>query len=747
MRLEHRTYYRRQLIRYILNYTIIFTFILIACCPFIWQTYQSVQENTEKQITSRLEEGVDNLYKTIDNLYVSGLIMSQDSNIRELSSIKGELPLENHITMNYVKDQILNLYMANNHLSSAIMLFPDNDIMISSEDVSESFENYYGEFFGSPDISAKEFRRQVFGAKELISFISVDELAFYNFGKKQVQKNPLIACLKINSAQWVRNLRFVLVLVMDKEQIIEWMTTEDIREECSIQIKNQTQDTVFEYGAKGHQHGSGDKSWQTLTRQSSDYGLNISIEYPKSAVKSNVENSFRLLLLYLIIGLLIAGGLGIYFSYKQYRPLKDLKDAVSKEAAESIESVNEFEYISNGLSSIILSKNEYKMKLDQIESSLQSSTIEKLMLRGDSTKEEQEKMEEFLKVPIDAFCIASLLIVETAAEYPAVTLRMQRYLQEQMPDQFICICSDFQELIFLFLLPKEEIAEVNSLKLVFSNLAQKVTEESGTIINVGLSMVRKDIKNMNICYNQALQARWAYASEIANSVGIYSLKPDHIITDFMNVETIQRMKNHLLGADRSLIEQQMDTILKMSGKAATPIEFHQQQIFYFLRHTIWCTMEELAISEDKVILPIYEPSWNLSEMLQTLKNSCFQICDYLDENKRSKNLKLKAEVTRYLQEEYMRCDLTAAIVCQTLGISEKYMFQFIKEQTGKTFIGYLEELRMEKAEELLISGNYSNIQIAEISGFGSVNTLYRAFNKYKGLPPAAYKKMVMNKNI
>lgn len=747
MRQKQRTYYRRQLIRYILNYAIIFIFILLACCPFIWQAYQSVHENAIKQITSRLEEGADNLCKTIDNLSVSGLILSQDSNIRELSSIKGELPIDKYVSMNYVKDQVLNLYMANNHLSSSIMLFPENDILISSEDVSESFENYYGDFYGSPDISAQEFRNQVFNAQELISFLPVEELSYYNFGKKQVQKNPLISCIKINSAEWVRDLRFVLVLVMDKTQIIEWLTTEDIRKKCSIQIKNQSGDTVFKYEVQESQYGSVDNSWQTISMQSADYGLEFSIQYPKSAVKSNVENSFRILLLYLIIGLLIAGGLVIYFSYKQYRPLKDLTEAVSKEASDSIKSDNEFEYISNGLTAIILSKNEYKMKLDQIESSLRSSTIEKLMLRGASTKEEQEKMEEFLKVPIDAFCIASLLIVETAAEYSAVTLRMQRYMQEHMQDRFICICSDFRELIFLFLLSEEENADVNILNEVFSNLAQTVTEESGTIINVGLSMVRKDIKNMNICYNQAIQARWAYASDIVNSIGTYSLKPDHILTDFMNVETIQRMKNHLLGADRSLIEQQMDTILQMSEKAATPLEFHQQQIFYFLRHTIWCTMEELAISEDKVILPIYESSWNLSEMLQALKNSCFQICDYLDENKKSKNLKLKAEVIEYLQSEYTRCDLTATIVCQKLGISEKYLFQFIKEQTGKTFISYLEELRMEKAEELLLSGKHSNIQIAEASGFGSVNTLYRAFNKYKGLPPATYKKMVQNKNI
>ena len=64
----------------------------------------------------------------------------------------------------------------------------------------------------------------------------------------------------------------------------------------------------------------------------------------------------------------------------------------------------------------------------------------------------------------------------------------------------------------------------------------------------------------------------------------------------------------------------------------------------------------------------------------------------------------------------------------------------MKEQTGETFASCLLRIRMEKAAELLRDTDYSNEQIAQMTGFGAVNTFYRNFKKIMGVTPNIYKK-------
>jgi len=80
------------------------------------------------------------------------------------------------------------------------------------------------------------------------------------------------------------------------------------------------------------------------------------------------------------------------------------------------------------------------------------------------------------------------------------------------------------------------------------------------------------------------------------------------------------------------------------------------------------------------------------------------------------------------------------MVCQEMKISEKYLIQFLKEQTGMTFAKYVEDLRVERAKELLRNTEYSNETIAREAGFGSLNSFYRVFNKKTGVSPGAFRR-------
>jgi len=73
-------------------------------------------------------------------------------------------------------------------------------------------------------------------------------------------------------------------------------------------------------------------------------------------------------------------------------------------------------------------------------------------------------------------------------------------------------------------------------------------------------------------------------------------------------------------------------------------------------------------------------------------------------------------------------------------MSEVYLSQFFKEQSGETFSSYLERIRMEKAVELLLTSEQSIQVIAEKVGYSTSNTFGRAFKRIYGMSALSYRK-------
>lgn len=75
------------------------------------------------------------------------------------------------------------------------------------------------------------------------------------------------------------------------------------------------------------------------------------------------------------------------------------------------------------------------------------------------------------------------------------------------------------------------------------------------------------------------------------------------------------------------------------------------------------------------------------------------------------------------------------------GYSTSYFMKFFKSFTGVTFVDYLNNFRMKKAEEFLLNTDYSVLQISEMTGFENHSYFIRLFKKIYGATPLQYRKM------
>ncbi len=92
----------------------------------------------------------------------------------------------------------------------------------------------------------------------------------------------------------------------------------------------------------------------------------------------------------------------------------------------------------------------------------------------------------------------------------------------------------------------------------------------------------------------------------------------------------------------------------------------------------------------------------------------------------------------YIQENYAS-KITLSEVSELLNMSNVSFNRFIKKRTRKTFVEYLNDVRIGYASRWLIEKDMGISEIAFMCGFNSIANFNRVFRKCKGRTPSQYR--------
>ena len=85
-------------------------------------------------------------------------------------------------------------------------------------------------------------------------------------------------------------------------------------------------------------------------------------------------------------------------------------------------------------------------------------------------------------------------------------------------------------------------------------------------------------------------------------------------------------------------------------------------------------------------------------------------------------------------------DLSLNILAEQAHLSSEYLCRAFKRHTGLTLSKFILDVRMNEAKQRLMSTSYSVYDISIYCGYNTLNAFERAFKKYTGSSPAAYRK-------
>lgn len=98
---------------------------------------------------------------------------------------------------------------------------------------------------------------------------------------------------------------------------------------------------------------------------------------------------------------------------------------------------------------------------------------------------------------------------------------------------------------------------------------------------------------------------------------------------------------------------------------------------------------------------------------------------------------------RFMSKNY-RSQIGVSEVAAAAHISEKYLRELIKKETGKSVQRYLTDLRLSAAQTLLSNSKYNIGEVANLSGFGEYRNFVRVFKERYGITPTEYRNRALH---
>ncbi|WP_176220716.1 response regulator [Cohnella massiliensis] len=206
------------------------------------------------------------------------------------------------------------------------------------------------------------------------------------------------------------------------------------------------------------------------------------------------------------------------------------------------------------------------------------------------------------------------------------------------------------------------------------------------------------------------------------------------------IESCRRMADAAMQGQSELARQQLESCLaelsalpglsvamlreaaiEFIGVVAVALYEHGLKIDdLHLNRNPYAGLERLRSMEDLAVL--------MEEIVQS-------VCQVMARRASAKHRKTVDFIIRFVHDHYSE-DITLEMIADKVFLTRNYLSQIFKQATGENYNNYLTRVRMEKAKELMKSGNYKLYEISAMVGYKNNAYFSQLFKKVTGFNPS-----------
>ncbi|SKA75366.1 two component transcriptional regulator, AraC family [Caloramator quimbayensis] len=283
----------------------------------------------------------------------------------------------------------------------------------------------------------------------------------------------------------------------------------------------------------------------------------------------------------------------------------------------------------------------------------------------------------------------------------------------------------------------------NSSLQTITDICNEIIHSVNKLINInfilGVSSLKNNIEDINIAYEEALQA---ISTKFYIDKNIFIYTQHKSINDMDIIFSINTSFDNILksvqsgeydNASKNL--KQLFEIYKNENVSISDTKNFSMLLFSYL-------LGLLPKNDSSFInhMPIGSKISQCKNIEEIYKILLFEINFVIAETNKANqyNHSLIDIINKYIEEHYNK-ELTLSSIAQHVHLNSSYLSRLYKSKTGQTLTEKIMKVRIDKAKELLLSTNLKVYEIASNVGIENTNYFSLLFKKYTSMYPKDFR--------
>ncbi|USK36750.1 helix-turn-helix domain-containing protein (plasmid) [Bacillus sp. F19] len=460
---------------------------------------------------------------------------------------------------------------------------------------------------------------------------------------------------------------------------------------------------------------------------------------PDIAISSQISHLNIILAIILILSLGLGIATSIFFTSRFNNPIKRIVKSMKplNDSELPLHHINEFDLIRDNIELILKTNQEVHDDLKEKKVLLRyyayMNLLKKVRADFQELQELEEKNQPFLIVLFKPSFKRRFKIDMNGEEDKALQY-FKEYIKHVIGKEFRdshTLQIERREILSLIYMD-DNVKQLEQTLAEIKNVLER--DSDFYFFTITVSSLHANSSELTVAYEQVLEFS-KYRPFNENTVICFEeapIKTSYVLPYNYEKELDLNLKegnlNELLQLLRRIVGQ-------MEKKNLSSISFNQfkEEIENKIKkqfHSLNLDYDQLPKSESFSLYTVDE----LEQFIETLlTNACTQIRK-TTENKDD----LIGFVKNYIENHYSN-EITLDLLAEKINITGGYLSTYFKEKTGSNFLDYVNQVRINKAKELLLDTQMKINEIAGAVGYLNLNSFNRMFKKYSGVTPSQYR--------
>ena len=755
MRQLKKLYLQNPVFKFMVSYTVVLILPLLMCLI----GYNVAFNIVEREIKDNKLAMINHSKNLIDNQIeaLSTLVMQIATSPTMLSLVETESIAEGTFFWDAKKaiERTSQLFThSSNNLIEDIYIYLHNTEYVITPETLYNARFYHENILKVKDISYEQWQRQLLGEFREGTYSITDEEVSY------VQALPL----KYNAS-----VQGIIVCKLKKSEIQKFFSSVDPGDGSIISIQDEKENLV----------------WQSTSDKEPFIPIDVLKKYEKEGIFSTIVNNNKMIVLHtvsdvnnwryvlmlpegvvmaqlvnlrniiavLLLAILSVGGITSYYlSVKNGQPLRDIINQLKGPNVEQEiwdEELNNIDDLGGAITKIVARTQTLRKEIDKQQPLLQTGFWQKV-IRGEFTVEDEMRLfadraniilgnapKRIVACRVFANNDFYSMDTQTLEEVNIAIILIKNILKELLEEKVYFYDVDYLTTVAI-------IEEKQDKSYV---IEQKIKEVNAYMIANyyitpawGISELCHSWLEIWRAYEQAKGALKSGVKEGLKNIIFYKDVIEEHVTYYYPLNFEERLIHYCRRADQASIQNLLHILYtenfenrKLSGNTI-------QKLYDEIKSTVIKLAESDREIEELETLGTLSHPKDAKAYFKALLDICIGISIRFKEAKNNSQTDLINRIKHHIQTYYTDPNLGLGMISSFFNISEGYISSLFKEQTGVNFTEYVEEIRMNRACDLLKDTKLNIHDIGEKVGYNSVQSFRRAFKRIHGISPSELRK-------